>query len=155
MNCLNNETIQAFLDNELTPEQKFDAQTHINSCSLCKANVANYKKELQQIASLLNSNISDHQDITIPEFIAPKPKKRKPVSRILVFAAAAVIVTIIGISTIIKHQNETEKKRQMLAMQNWEILQQTSMNEQWQERMVTITITDKDGNIVEQFITSE
>jgi len=154
MNCLKNETIQAFLDRELSQEFHSKVAQHLAACAKCKAKVNEYKSDLDEMKVLLNKNAPQTETIDIPMFKKPKTKQRKLFRNIVLYAAAAMIATVIGISIFIQKQHKKQEIMQKIAMQEWEMMQQASMNEQWQNKMMTITITDKNGNIVEQISTS-
>ncbi len=154
MNCLNNETIQAFLDRELSQEFHSKVAQHIAACAKCKAKVNQYESDLDEIEVLLNQNAPQTETIDIPAFRKPKEPQRKPFKKIMLYAAAAMIATVLGITIFINKQHQKQEIMQKIAMQEWEIMQHTSMNQQWQNKMMTITITDKNGNIVEQISTS-
>ncbi|MFO7862838.1 MAG: zf-HC2 domain-containing protein [Salinivirgaceae bacterium] len=154
MNCLNSNTMQAFLDNELSAERKFAVERHLKNCIICQNNLGSYRHDLIHLKNLLNTGIPELQTIVIPVFNKPIPTKQRRLANIFVYAAAAVVATFIGITAVVNHQNNRLQELQNIAIQEHEIMQQASMNEQWQERMITITITDENGQIIEQFNTA-
>ncbi len=154
MNCLKNETIQAFLDHELTPEQTNQVENHLKSCIQCSEKVHSYQNDLQAIGHMLENERPETAQITIPKFSKPPLKTKKLWPKVKIYASAAAIVTLITISVLFRQHRFEQQKLNELRMQEWEMMQQASMNEEWQNKMMTITITDKDGNIVEQISTS-
>ena len=154
MNCLKNETIQAFLDNELAPEQVSQVKKHLQKCSICRAQLNTYKKDLVTIKKHLANQLSPEKQVVVPPFRKPPGQPKNMWPKIRIYAAAAAIAMLISFSFIIRQYKADQKEMEHLKFREQKIMQQASMNEQWQERMITITIKDKEGNIVEQITTS-
>lgn len=154
MNCLKNETIQAFLDNELAPEQVGQVKKHLKKCSICRAQLNSYKKDLTTIKNHLANQIPPEKQVLVPPFQKPTGQPKNMWPKIRIYAGAAAIATLISFSFIIRQYKADQKEMAHLKFREQKIMQQASMNEQWQERMITITIKDKEGNIVEQISTS-
>ncbi|ALO16317.1 putative transmembrane transcriptional regulator (anti-sigma factor) [Salinivirga cyanobacteriivorans] len=154
MNCLKNETIQAFLDNELAPEQVSQVKKHLKKCSICRVQLNSYKKDLTTIKNHLANQTPAEQQVIVPPFRKPAVQQKNIWPKIRIYAVAAAIATLISFSFIIRQYKADQKEMEHLKFREQKIMQQASMNEQWQKRMITITIKDKKGNIVEQIATS-
>ena len=137
MNCLSDEKIQAYIDNELFAEEQQQVKRHIDHCPECKNR---YIAQKQFLDTFLQDFNSGTEDISIPGFQYPT-KGVKPefkIKRLFWLGAAAVILFFLFVySPNEEHiQNETEEAFML------EIDYEVDANKPWSEQDLTITIRE-------------
>src|SRR6056297_3184486 len=111
MNCLKNETIQAFLDNELAPEHVSQVKKHLKKCSICRAQLNSYKKDLTTIKNHLANQIPAEKQVIVPPFRKPTGQPKNIWPKIRIYAVAAAIATLISFTFIIRQYKRKADKR--------------------------------------------
>jgi len=142
MNCISEENIQAYIDNELSINEKSKINEHITQCEYCTNNV--HKQRM--LASMLKENIAFDEPIAIPDITqiidgSPRWSKEQYIKSIFYVAAAASIVLalLIGLN---KKQELTPELTHDYA-NHFEFDANKSITDQDFE----ITIIDSEGNI--------
>jgi len=156
MNCINDQQLFDFINNELPSEEHEHLEFHLNNCSDCRE-VYNLK---QEEINWLKGSMKDFSFPLdeIPKFIFPEENKthknRRLTSMIVRLGIAATILILISISILFLDQ----KKRNNIELQRIQIEQEmliTDMNEAWHERELIITQTDPKTGKSEVFLSSE
>jgi hypothetical protein len=63
--CLNEETLQAYLDGELAPDAGAAVQTHLNGCSICAARAHEVEQELILLSDACHDELPENVPTTI------------------------------------------------------------------------------------------
>lgn len=147
MNCLTDEQLQLFIDNELEPQIKDLTLLHINTCEECRNRYTAKKEFVEMIRNELNAPVPTGK--LIPPFrYKKKPKLHKFVS-ILLQVAAVLIPTLIVIKYTIGNGTESNFKPSHQDLMRYE-LNNTNVdaNTAYQENMIITTVKDSKGNII-------
>lgn len=108
MNCLQDNTIQAYIDKELDNEKVIIVEAHILKCDECKQRVQNRVGFIHQLNNTLMVG-----SLEIPEFTYEKEQDYKPIKkkRLLHWSLeiAASVVFIISIVLMNNHKNSNEQ----------------------------------------------
>lgn len=139
MNCLNKETIQAYVDNQIPKEYRAEINSHLQSCNSCNQKVVSYKKDIETIKSLFNSPLK----LDIPAFNQTNQKYRsKKIIRIIPYAAAACIAGL-----LIFHIS----RNRVLPLSDSELIlneyyNDCDFNQLWHKKSHNIILEDERGN---------
>ena len=69
-------TIQKFIDNELSPEERNEVEMHLVTCEECKKQVENQRVFAEKVKDSLDRFVPD--SVVIPEFkVSYRPKKKQ------------------------------------------------------------------------------
>jgi len=149
MNCINNETIQRYIDNEATSEEILYVNTHVSKCKHC-AQIINRKRNLSETIKNSFNKLVD-EDFDIPSFTPPlvARKQRKPLTRkfAIAFAAAAVIV----FAVIVTPTGDIKNENTRIITDNY--YYETDANSAaGSQSCLSVVITDAEGNIKQYYI---
>ena len=88
-------TIQKYIDNELSPEERVAVEMHLETCEECKKQVENQRVFSEKVKDSLDGFVPD--DIKIPEFkLSYQPKKTRTLRIVLISSlstACAILLT--------------------------------------------------------------
>lgn len=88
-------TIQKYIDNELSPEERVAVEMHLETCEECKKQVENQRVFSEKVKDSLDGFVPD--DIKIPEFkLSYQPKKTRTFRIVLISSlstACAILLT--------------------------------------------------------------
>lgn len=149
MNCINNEIIQKYIDNEATSEEILFVDKHVSECKHC-AKIINEKRILAETIKYSINKLVD-EDIEIPSFMPPVivKKQRKLSTRkfAIAFAAAAVIVFAI----VVIPTDNIENQNTQIITDNYYWETDANSADALQPCM-SVVITDADGNVKKYYI---
>ena len=93
-------TIQKYIDNELSPEERVAVEMHLETCEECKKQVENQRVFSEKVKDSLDGFVPD--DIKIPEFkLSYQPKKTRTL-RIVLISSLSTACAILPAFFIIK-----------------------------------------------------
>jgi len=151
MNCLSNNKIQEYIDNELDASELSLVSNHINSCEECKK----LHFELLADISFVNDALSVFK--TEPKNI-PSIEKYSDIKKVSVFrmpiflkVSAAVLFIAISISIILAYYQKPEIINEN-EMMYYSLMNDSDPNEQWHDNQMLITISNKKNEIVFSFL---
>lgn len=88
-------TIQKYIDNELSPEERYEVEKHFENCKECSEQVENQRVFSEKVKDSLDGFVPD--DIKIPEFkLSYQPKKTRTFRIVLISSlstACAILLT--------------------------------------------------------------
>lgn len=88
-------TIQKYIDNELSPEERYEVEKHFENCKECSEQVENQRVFSEKVKDSLDGFVPD--DIKIPEFkLSYQPKKTRTLRIVLISSlstACAILLT--------------------------------------------------------------
>ena len=155
MNCLTNEELQLFIDNELQQSKKEEFNLHLQECKSCAQRLKEHKEFIALIISQINTD-APTVDV-VPPFLGTevKPVKRKRINVWL--KVAAIILPLIVFYGIYSNRGETtENKRFTITAED--IMQYEAYNTNidantaCQQGMVITTVIDQEKEEVETTI---
>ena len=149
MNCINNETIQRYIDNEATSDEILYVNTHVSECKHC-AQIINNKRNLSETIKNSFNKLVD-EDFDIPPFTPPivvKKQRRILTKRFAIaFAAAAVIL----VAFVITPTGNIENQNTNIVTHNY--YYETDANSAAAlQTCLSVVITDAEGNIKQYYI---
>lgn len=103
-------TIQKYIDNELSPEERNEVEMHIETCEECKKQVEIQRVFAENIKKSLDEFVPDN--VEIPEFkISYQPKKTKTLRIVLISSlstACAILLAFFIIRGITKKSEQND-----------------------------------------------
>lgn len=101
-------TIQKYIDNELSPEERVAVEMHLETCEECKKQVENQRVFSEKVKDSLNGFVPD--DIKIPEFkLSYQPKKTRTLRIVLISSLSTACAILLAFFIIKGVKNEPEK----------------------------------------------
>ncbi len=147
MNCLNREEIQFYIDQELSAKENDCIEKHIESCTVCKEQVCMHKLAIQECFAHISDSDYPVNTIEIPNFSISENKQVRTKFKHFRQIAASIII-IISIAGGYKiYESNTQVNYNSMELE-WELNHSQSLNKQWQDREIVISITDKNGKLV-------
>ena len=103
-------TIQKYIDNELSNEERNEVEMHIETCEECKKQVETQRVFAENVKNSFDGLVPD--DIEIPEFkISYQPKKTKTLRIVLISSlstACAILLAFFIIRGITKEPEQND-----------------------------------------------
>lgn len=96
------ELLSAFLDGELTPEERVSVLAHLEGCPACRTELADLQTARSMVRSLPTVDVPAW--VMVEPERPPRPADRRHKPATWAAAAAAVIVLLIGIATFVAPQ---------------------------------------------------
>jgi len=111
MKCINDETIQKYMDGETNAQETENIEKHAASCAVCAQKIA----EQRRFASHIKRGIENWgaEPVSIPEFVAPAiPKRRfniKIKTKYYMYATSAAACAILLIFLLLPKENKANE----------------------------------------------
>jgi len=100
-------TIQKYLDNELTPEERNEVEKHLENCKECSEQVENQRVFSKKVKDSLDVFVPD--DIKIPEFkLSYQPKKTRTLRIVLISSLSTACAILLAFFIIKGLKKEPE-----------------------------------------------
>ena len=149
MKCLTDKQIQQLIDGELSSNQIEKYKSHIDTCTYCAEKYNDQKETVNSIKSLINETAKLPE--RIPKFRVPAKQihQKVKVKRIPLWAkvAAVLIPAVIGWKMYNKPHEDFKPSAESIQM--YEMCNGVDANTAFQENMITTTVTDDKGNVIE------
>lgn len=101
-------TIQKYIDNELSLEERVAVEMHLETCEECKKQVENQRVFSEKVKDSLDGFVPD--DIKIPEFkVSYQPKKTRTLRIVLISSLSTACAILLAFFIIKGVKNEPEK----------------------------------------------
>jgi anti-sigma factor RsiW len=100
-------TIQKYIDNELSPEERVAVEMHLETCEECKKQVENQRVFSEKVKDSLDGFVPD--DIKIPEFkLSYQPKKTRTLRIVLISSLSTACAILLAFFIIKGLKKEPE-----------------------------------------------
>jgi len=100
-------TIQKYIDNELSPEERAAVEKHLENCKECSEQVENQRVFSEKVKDSLNGFVPD--DIKIPEFkLSYQPKKTRTLRIVLISSLSTACAILLAFFIIKGLKKEPE-----------------------------------------------
>ena len=100
-------TIQKYIDNELSPEERNEVEKHLETCEECKKQVENQRVFSEKVKDSLDGFVPD--DIKIPEFkLSYQPKKTRTLRIVLISSLSTACAILLAFFIIKGLKKEPE-----------------------------------------------
>ena len=100
-------TIQKYIDNELSPEERVAVEMHLETCEECKKQVENQRVFSEKVKDSLDGFVPD--DIKIPEFkLSYQPKKTRTLRIVLISSLSTACAILLAFFIIKGFKKEPE-----------------------------------------------
>ena len=100
-------TIQKYIDNELSPEERVAVEMHLETCEECKKQVENQRVFSEKVKDSLDVFVPD--DIKIPEFkLSYQPKKTRTLRIVLISSLSTACAILLAFFIIKGLKKEPE-----------------------------------------------
>ncbi len=100
-------TIQKYIDNELSPEERVAVEMHLETCEECKKQVENQRVFSEKVKDSLDGFVPD--DIKIPEFkVSYQPKKTRTFRIVLISSLSTACAILLAFFIIKGLKKEPE-----------------------------------------------
>ncbi len=139
MNCIKEENIQAYIDNELSIEETKKAEQHFIKCKDCNNLLQSYKKR----SILLKEELSYHESIDIPDINLITNKGSSTIKR-FIYAISAASILIAVLFAYNYDFNTTSSETNIAIINNFEFDANKSITNQG----IEVIIVDSDGKII-------
>lgn len=148
MNCIANDLIQRYIDNEANSDECVKVRAHVASCEFCRNKLQTQKSlsiDLKNALNLLTKNT-----IEIPPMPMPvQVNRRRSVLRMrLAYALAAACVLICFVMIFPKHEKINQDEIRMLQA----IDEEFDANLPVSEQKMVINVVDPTGKITEFYL---
>ena len=101
-------TIQKYIDNELSPEERVAVEMHLETCEECKKQVENQRVFSEKVKNSFDGLVTD--DIEIPEFkISYQPKKARTLRIVLISSLSTACAILLAFFIIKGLKKEPER----------------------------------------------
>lgn len=101
-------TIQKYIDNELSPEERYEVEKHLENCKECSEQVENQRVFSEKVKDSLDVFVPD--DIKIPEFkLSYQPKKTRTLRIVLISSLSTACAILLAFFIIKGLKKEPEK----------------------------------------------
>ena len=128
-------TIQKYIDNELSPEERTEVEKHLPTCKECKKQVENQRVFAENVKKSLDEFVPDAVDI--PEFkIAYQPKKTRTL-RIVLISSLSTACAILLAFFIIKGVKKEPEKNENFDIYDFITIEEYDANKPMTEQMFT------------------
>ena len=100
-------TIQKYIDNELSPEERYEVEKHLENCKECSEQVENQRVFSEIVKDSLDGFVPD--DIKIPEFkLSYQPKKTRTLRIVLISSLSTACAILLAFFIIKGLKKEPE-----------------------------------------------
>lgn len=100
-------TIQKYIDNELSPEERNEFEKHLENCKECSEQVENQRVFSEKVKDSLDGFVPD--DIKIPEFkVSYQPKKTRTLRIVLISSLSTACAILLAFFIIKGLKKEPE-----------------------------------------------
>ncbi|GEM_PF-4969825 len=143
MTCINRETIQRYIDNEVKNSEKYIIEAHINICNRCASEVKRADTLKNSINNALNNNLN--KDIEIPDFKIPETEVKRTafiLKKVLYAAAVIMVITSLSVVVLVNNNNANVVIPETNTIQNIEY----DANKSIFDTEITVIVTDNEGN---------
>lgn len=143
--CLQEETIQHFLDGVLSLEKEKEVSQHIAGCEPCRSLLEERKLLIHQLKNALNE--IDEDKIEIPDFSPDGTKTESGKTKLYYWwSAAAIFIMLVSIYVV--QQNKQPDPELSYVFQ--EVVTEIDANKPWHEQRSFIHILNEKGEIIDQ-----
>lgn len=147
MNCISDEIIQYYIDNELTPEDRAGTEKHLTDCPECRKRL----EEQRQLASFLKEANTETFEMEIPAFVPPSPKRELPLWKRRLYLYPGVAACCALLIYIMVHSSH----KQVLPEAEYSIFYnlegEFDSNKPFSQQDLQLYAVDRNGNIVELY----
>ena len=128
-------TIQKYIDNDLSKEEKNEVEMHLDNCKDCREQVENKRVFSEKVKNSLDRFVSD--DIEIPEFrMSYQPKKTRTL-RIVLISSLSTACAILLAFLIIKGVKKEPEKNEIFDIYDFITIEEYDANKPMTEQMFT------------------
>lgn len=100
-------TIQKYLDNELSPEERNEVEKHLENCQECSKQVENQRVFAENVKKSIEAFVSN--EVEIPDFkIAYQPKKTRTLRIVLISSLSTACAILLAFFIIKGFKKEPE-----------------------------------------------
>lgn len=100
-------TIQKYIDNEFSPEERYEVEKHLENCKECSEQVENQRVFSEKVKDSLDGFVPD--DIKIPEFkLSYQPKKTRTFRIVLISSLSTACAILLAFFIIKGLKKEPE-----------------------------------------------
>lgn len=100
-------TIQKYIDNELSPEERYDFEKHLENCKECSGQVENQRVFSEKVKDSLDGFVPNESEI--PDFkIAYQPKKTRTLRIVLISSLSTACAILLAFFIIKGFKKEPE-----------------------------------------------
>ena len=145
--CLEDDTIQLFIDNELDESTRKTVEMHLLSCGECaqkKNEMADWAIEVKRALRENAAGSFEFKELELSENRANKTLPRHRISPFLKIAALLIFI-LGGYFLLQKHKSFRPSSSDLMTWE--ETVVGNDANRAWHDRQITILITDKNGKI--------
>ena len=128
-------TIQKYIDNELSPEEKTEVEMHFETCEECKKQVENQRVFAENAKKSLDGFVPEN--IEIPEFkVSYQPKKNRTL-RIALISSISTACAILLAFFIIKGIKKEHENNEIFDIYDFITIEEYDANKPMTEQMFT------------------
>ena len=128
-------TIQKYIDNELSPEEKTEVEIHLETCEECKKQVENQRVFAENAKKSLDGFVPEN--IEIPEFkVSYQPKKNRTL-RIALISSISTACAILLAFFIIKGIKKEHENNEIFDIYDFITIEEYDANKPMTEQMFT------------------
>ena len=128
-------TIQKYIDNELSPEERIAVEKHIETCEACKKQVENQRVFAENVKKSLDGFVPEN--IEIPEFkVSYQPKKNRTL-RIALISSISTACAILLAFFIIKGIKKEPENNEIFDIYDFITIEEYDANKPMTEQMFT------------------
>ena len=128
-------TIQKYIDNELSPEEKTEVEMHLATCEECKKQVENQRVFAENAKKSLDGFVPEN--IEIPEFkVSYQPKKNRTL-RIALISSISTACAILLAFFIIKGIKKEPENNEIFDIYDFITIEEYDANKPMTEQMFT------------------
>lgn len=143
MRCIDDELIQSYVDDELTPEEVVRIEGHLEHCEACKAKISKQRKLATHVKGTLN--LLTEEPIDIPK----SPKKIHALrSRRLIYGVAAACIAVLLLIIFQNKDTAVENNEYIMQIVEYDYDANRSLSDQ----ELIIEFIDPEGNLSEYFL---
>jgi len=144
MNCMHEEQIQQYLDNEYGAQEMEAIGQHLEKCSICRGALAQQRSRVLVVKQSLDLLVT--QQPAIPEFTPQEktyPKRKITTKFLLPLAVAASLLLIVLLRPFFESDKQTANGQSA----QFVVSEELDANKPVTEYPLTITIVSPDGSI--------
>ena len=168
MNCLTDDILMQYLDNELPAKLTKNAKAHLLGCENCRARLDRLTEQVARVAGMMDQ--LNPPVVDVPAFVPPQQNAQPAVSyrpawsqlvspfglplwwrRTAVAAVVAVALAILGLS--LNQSRETEMQTSLVSPEPRHLLN-TDANSLWRDRQLIITVTNESDGTCQRIVSS-
>jgi len=148
MNCIDEDLIQTYIDEELPPGEVVMIENHLKQCKACTTKIRNQQKLVAHVKNRLN--LLAEESVDIPEFEIPqsRQKKRSITTRRIIYSIAAACIVMVLLIIFPKKGPVTENNEYFMQLGEYEY----DANRTLSEQDLIIEIIDPEGNLTEYYL---